>query len=223
MKKQVVILGSLVALLMAETAAGAEPNKDLVGSNVVKKSESTVAVAPTIGATSFSLIGDGGMGAKSGISIGAMSYWNIGVEKLDLEAGLQYMQMGGKDDYILAKIETNLDYLAAPIGVRYRAFSYGEQDKNFFFLRGGLAPTLLLSAKVKTDSIFGGGQEDDIKSQLNTMDVLAYAGVGGTYSLLPGQEILYDLSYMRGLQKVFKDADNHSEGFVASVSYSLAL
>lgn len=213
-KHHVFILAAAAALVFTQEVLAAEGTSQMAKPNF--------AIAPSIGLSSFSLKGDDAMGSKSGISVGAWGAMQSGVENLEIEAGLEYLQAGGKESVFFASVETNLDYLSLPLGARYRALAFGEKEQNAFFLRGGIAPALLLSAKYKA-SVLGYSEEQDIKDSISKTDVFAYLGAGGTYAMGDTHEIVYDVRYMRGLQKATVDSNTRNEGLIASVAYSIPL
>lgn len=206
--KAILAVGLVLAVILSKETLAAE-------------NQSTMAIAPSIGYTSFSIKGDNSTGFKGGYSVGALGYLNTGVDNLDYEVGLEYLQAGGSDNYLLAKVDYSLDYLAVPLGIRWKAFRYGAQSEKFFFIRAGLAPSYLLSAKAEASSIFGASQS--ISLDTNSFDLIAYLGIGGSYDVGNNQEILYDLRYLQGTQDVMKASASKNIGLTASVMYSISL
>ena len=216
MKTLVTTLAIALAILSTEQSFAA-------AENTVTTSQSNWTVAPSLGVTSFKLKTDSmDLDAKSGMSVGAEVYKATGVDGLDLVTGLQYLQSGGKKGDLFLSYEVNLDYLAVPVGVRWKAFTYGADDKNFMYLRGGIAAAFLVSAKEKA-TFLGATADGDIKDKVNGFDLMAVAGLGGSYSMGNNQHILYELNYLRGTQKVMKDETSHSEGYAFNVMYSIPL
>lgn len=218
MKTLITTLAIALAILSTERSYAAA-----AGENTLKASQSDWTVAPSLGITSFKLKTESvDYDSKSGMSVGAEVYKSTGVDGLDLITGLQYLQSGGKVGNVFANYEMNLDYLAVPVGVRWKAFTYGADDKNFMYLRGGVAAAFLMSAKGK-GTLGWMTEETDVKDQVNNFDLLAVAGLGGSYSMGNNQHILYELNYLRGTQKVMKEETSHSEGYAFNVMYSIPL
>jgi hypothetical protein len=214
------------ALALLSQTGFAAPSQNTVQTKIPGP---TSAIAPSLGFTSFALKADGyQVGAQSGISLGANYYHNIGTEDLDLEIGLHYLQTGGKQagyDQSLAFIDNSLNfsYVSLPIGARYKFFRFGAQTDNSVYAKGGVSPSYLVSAKFKSTSL-GQTVEQDMKGEVNSFDLMGYLGIGGTYNMGDHQEILYELSYMRGTQKVLKNyASNINEGTVLSIMYSIGM
>ncbi|MGZ5280431.1 MAG: outer membrane beta-barrel protein [Pseudobdellovibrionaceae bacterium] len=193
------------------------------------KSGSTSAIAPSLGFTSFALKTEGfDVGAQSGLSLGANYYHSLGIDNLDLEVGLHYLQTGGKqvgyEPTTLMYLENSLSfsYIALPIGARYKFYKFGAQAENTIYAKGGVAPSFLMSAKQKISAL-GLSEERDLKNEVNTFDLMGYIGLGGTYHMGSDQEILYELSYMQGTQQVLKQTDSVNEGAVISLMYSIGI
>lgn len=177
-----------------------------------------MTVSPVLGATSMSLKGSDISGSRGGLQAGALVNFESSVADLQYETGLLYSQAGAKNDAILASVEYELNYLAAPLGVQYR-FSGDERD--FWAARGGLTLAALMSAKFKSQ-VLGSGSESDIKDQTNTFDVLPYIGLVKSWSIGETQRLALDFTYTRGLMKVFKDQSSNTEGWTLNLAYGFA-
>ncbi len=215
MKTMITTLAIALAVLASEKSFAVEKSVASAGANWT--------IAPSVGVTSFQLKSDAAdLDSKAGMSVGAAVFKQTGITDLDFETGLQYIQAGGKNGNMFMSYEVNLDYLAIPLGIRWKAFNYGADGKNFMYLRTGATAAVLMSAKQKL-SLLGESEDGDIKDKVNTLDVMAVAGLGGSYSLGNDQHILYELNYLRGTQKVMKEGDSHSEGYALNVMYSIPL
>lgn len=184
---------------------------------------SRASIAPSIGVTSFALKAEGyEVGASAGLSVGAQYAHPIS-EELDFELGLHYFETGGKQgDAALIENKLTFAYISAPLGVRYKFLSYGEAAQNKIYVKGGAAPSYLVSAKQKV-TVLGESEESDIKADTNSFDLMAYVGLGTSYNMAPSQSLLVELSYFYGTQKVLKDFESRNEGLMASVMYSFEM
>lgn len=219
-QKTVTLIG-FVALMQTQALAAekAAPAADAATSTEsLASSRPAFAIAPKIELNSFSLKGDGNAtSAKGGYGLGAMAYMPI-LDTLDFELGAEYLQAGGKADLFGFGGQTDLEYLSIPLGARWHAFNYGSEGKSFFSVRGGIAPAYLMSAKTTV-----GGSSTDIKDQTNSWNYLGYLGLGMTCALANQQELLFELNYMTGLNKTFKDGNAKNEGYAFGFAYSLPL
>lgn len=194
-------------------------------SQTSRTKRSTNQIAPSLGFTAFSLKAPGyEVGTRGGFSAGANMYLSSGAENLDYEVGAHYFEAGGKQGNLFITNELMFGYLAIPLGIRWSFYRSQENAQNFAYLKGGLMPSLLLSAKQKvTDQFNDLSIEEDIKSDTNGFDLLAYVGIGGNYDLGGDHGILYELVYTQGTQKVLKDIESKNQGYMASVMYSIGM
>ncbi len=184
--------------------------------------------APVLGVSSFAMKAEGyEVGAQGGLVVGLSTFMGLGNPALDGEFGLQFMQTGGVQKGYLAdgtymENELTMSYLTIPLGVRWKFAPWGDQPNSALYLKGGLIPAFLMSSKQKVSAL-GMSLEKDIKSDTNSFDLMAQVGLGGSYELGNGQDLLLDLMYVHGTSKVLKAMSSTNEGLVASISYSMAL
>lgn len=189
---------------------------------------STTRWAPQLGVSSFALKAEGyEVGAHSGLVIGMSGFKSLGSPELDGEFAIQFLQTGGVqkgflNDGTYMENELTMSYLAIPLGVRWKVAPWGEQPNSSIYLKGAIVPAFLMSSQQKV-SVLGATIEKDLKSETNSFDLMMQAGIGGCYDVGNGQDILLDLTYVRGTSKVLKELNTINEGLVASISYSMAL
>ena len=221
-QKTFATLGAL--LLMSFTAMAQESNQSTL------KRESAWALQPTLSLTSFQIAGGGDMpsGARAGLGVGGVAQLHYSRD-FDFEMGLGYLQAGNKEAYVIvgndeivAENEITLDYITVPLAASWNFIRFGEREQNKAFLKGGITPSFLTAAKQRI-MVFGASAEADIKDQTNGFDLMARVALGGTYEFSTDAGLAYELSYVRGTQKVFKEATGTNEGILASISYSIAM
>jgi len=188
--------------------------------------KSTLRWAPQLGISSFALKAEGfNVGAHEGLVIGASGFYGLGSDTLDAEFGLQLLQTGGVQKGYLADgtyMENSLkmSYLAIPLGVRWKLGPLGDQPNSAIYLKGGLVPSFLMASS-QVVTVLGARIEKDIKGDTNGFDLMAQVGVGASYDVGNGNELLMDLLYVKGTSKVLKEMNSTNEGLVASVSISM--
>lgn len=220
-QKTLTVTLSLAVALVATTASAAD---GMSASSVTTGTR----WAPQLGVSSFALKADGyEVGAHEGLVVGMSGFKSLGSPELDSEFGLQFLQTGGVqkgflNDGTYMENALTMSYLAIPLGVRWKVAPWGEQPNSSVYLKAAIVPAFLMASQQKV-SVLGASIEKDIKSETNSFDLMTQAGIGGCYDVGNGQDILLDLTYVRGTSKVLKDLNTTNEGLVASISYSMAL
>lgn len=212
---------SLIALGLSSAFA---ETKAPTGGESVATHQSAITIVPEIGDTNFHVTGRDS-GFKSASLIGAAARFNTSMEKVKWSVGLQYLQTGYKlkQDFGFLSIilgEVSMEYLAIPLKAEYM---FGDPNSGGFkfFANGGLTPAYLLSAKRK-DVYDGDGKEKGIRGDMNGLDILAGAGIGGRFGTSIGAfEIVFE--YQKGLMKIEKEDNIKNEGYIAKVGYNYAL
>ena len=176
-------------------------------------------VSPLLGATSMSLKGSDISGSRGGLQAGALVAIDSGIADLQYETGLFYSQAGAKDDAILASVEYELNYIAAPVGVVYRL---SGDERSYWAARGGLTLAALMSAKAKSQ-VFGDANETDIKDQTNGFDTLPYVGIAKSWAMSTDQRLVLDFNYTRGLMQVLKNQSSNTEGWNVNLAYGFQM
>lgn len=161
--------------------------------------------------------------SKGGNSIGVTAQLPLADQQLLVETGLEYMESSSKlsAEYGIFSLEyqtLKMSHLAIPLRAKY-LFSDAASSDTRFYAKGGLMPTLLLSAKTKT--LDG---ETDSKSDMNSLGLYAQAGIGGDWatSFYNGR-VSVDLMYNYGLTKVFKEEGGRSSGLSLIAGYIIEL
>jgi hypothetical protein len=191
-----------------------------------------IKVTPTLGYNNLNIeggsvqvegVGPSELKAKGGNSVGVLVQMPVKTRSLLFESGLEYMETSSKAtiEALIFSFETlslKMSHLAIPLRAKYVFGDSSSQDTRYF-VKGGLMPTILMSAK--TNTIDG---EIDSKSNLNSMGLLAQAGLGGDWatSFYNGRVSL-DLMYNYGLTKVFKEGSGRSSGISINAGYIIEL
>ena len=176
-------------------------------------------LAPTLGASSFKLSGTE-LDSRGGILAGAQILYNTGVQGLKVETGINYLEAGAKTDALFASAEIALGYIAIPILANWTF--YNTSGGTQLYTKGGAIVNYLVSAKQKAEFL-GASEEQDIKDQMNSLDVMATVGFGGRWSIFSDMLLAVDVSYAKGMMTVAKDTDGKSEGFILGTSLMIPL
>ncbi|WP_413290020.1 outer membrane beta-barrel protein [Bdellovibrio sp. HCB337] len=207
MKKQFKTLVTVCALL---TVTAMEANAAMA---------EKISIVPVLGGNSFNY-GGSGMDSRGGTLAGANVYMSTGVEGLQLETGLNYLETGAKTNMLFVSAEKALGYIAIPVLANWQF--YKTSGGTELFLKGGAYITQLMSAKLKMQG-FGGSAEEDIKSQISNNDVLVTAGFGGRWTVFSNLQAALDLNYAQGLIKTEKDGTGKSSGLILGTSLIIPL
>jgi len=201
--------------------------------NATKEQETLggrIKIIPTLGYTNFKLSGMRSEGSdtnslsfksKGGNSIGVLSQIPID-EKLDFETGLEYFESGGSYTldsgfFSLTLAELKLSYLAIPLRAKYM-FNSPNTEGFRYYGKGGITATYLTQAKYETFL----GTSQDVKSDMNSVDVLLNGGVGLDWQAAGGRAN-FDFNYNYGTQKVSKSAGGKAEGFMLQLGYAIEI
>ena len=219
------ILFVLTGFMIIQLQAHAQTKEG--SSRIAARREATpLRISPQLGYSNFALkTEDYEIGAKEGMTVGLNSYIEI-TTGVDFETGLHYMSMGGqqKGELFGQSISNTLtlSYLAVPLNVRYKFLQLEGPGDPQLYLKGGMILAILTAAK--QDLTLGGVSVNrDIKQDTKSFDLLPSLSLGGSYNLGDQQELLVDLTYMRGTQNIFSDFQSSNEGLIASISYSLEI
>lgn len=205
------------ACLMAASFQAEAQSHTQPGNTLTMNAQERAHWSPSLGVTAMQLQGGEFSGnTKSGISVGISYLDTTPVADLSYDVGLSYLPMGAQIDAFFAKYEINLDYIALPLGLRYQ-LNHPQAEGMKWFLKAGVVPTALVSAKEKL-TVLGESQENNIKDQLASTDVLLTAGVATSYSM-SGNQILVDLDYLQGTTKVSSEL-GRNQGLMAKVGVS---
>ena len=183
-------------------------------------------ISPQLGISSFAIkTEDLEIGAKDGLTVGMNSYMEIAPE-VDFETGLHYMTMGGQQKGTLfgesISNTLSLSYLAIPLSVRYKFHQMEGPGDPRLYIKGGMTLAFLTSAK--QDLTLGSVSVNrDIIEKTKGFDLLPSISLGGSYNLGNFQEVLVDITYMRGTQSVFSEFQSSNEGMIGTISYSLEI
>lgn len=179
--------------------------------------------SPVLGidASKFAEDGDyGDSGSQSLIGIQAGVDINAPInEQLSFESGLKLAGKGtksgsGSEEYSY-NTKTNMTYIDVPLLTRY---SFGQG----FSAYGGVQPSVLVSAKQKTDGIEGGSSGQNVKDNFKGTDLAGSIGVG--YQFKNG--IRLNLGYDHGFSNIAKSESFgagkiNSRTFKFTVGYQL--
>lgn len=128
-------------------------------------------------------------------------------ERLSLEGGLRYAGKGNKTSFEDSDGEENynysdktrLNYLDVPLLARYKVGQGG------FGVYAGVQPSLLLSAKRKSEGTGSENQTADVKDSYKSLDMAGSVGVGYAF----GNGFQINAGYDHGFTNI---ADNNSFG-----------
>lgn len=182
--------------------------------------EGSYSLAPQFGITSFT-IGGSGMSSRSGMVVGAEFYIPLPFENMRFETGLNFMEMGAKNDYWLASTEYEISALTVPLLAQW-TFSRNEESGRQWSLRGGAILTQTMGAKLKDSSIFG-GTETDVKGDVAANDVLLTAGLGWSTKVFDDYRVTIDGSYSQGTVNTIKSNTGKSSGYALATSLVIPL
>lgn len=151
---------------------------------------------------------------------------DIGKSAMVFETGLIYRQMENSikegSGNSLYGSERNFGYLSSPILGKY--FLSGESGRGFF-VRGGLAPALLIS---KSQTVISAGRREELQSdemlETRRFDVLVNFGLGANIHLSEKTSLVLGAEYVRGLMdfSLRPDSDyNQAYGLTAGLALAL--
>lgn len=213
MKKFLILTIAITCGSMMNLANAAE------GESRINTATNKIKIVPSLGYTYFNISGaNSSYKATSGSLAGVLA--QVPMDKtLTLESGLEYVETGAKQSMSFGWLELDtaqikVASLAIPLRAKYM-FNAEEVESTRYYIKGGLTPLLMMSAKLET-----GAESTDIKSELNNFDILTQAGFGGEW-LMSGGHVNLDLSYNYGLTKVSKTEGGRNVGWVVQAGYAI--
>lgn len=222
-KKQMTTL--LIALFFPLVSLATEGDTSV--SADLPQEESTLTIIPMIGGNSMNVTGvkandsiPTNGNAKSGSMIGVLAGYKLGFLDSTIESGLMYMESGTLFGSSLAGIEYNLSYLSVPINWRVPVFTFG---KTKFHVKTGVIPSYLIDSEVKGIGFFSGYEFESEKDSFNKFDVIAQAGIGGSYPVYDNFHVHADLSYLKGFQEVTKDGGGTNQGLSLALALAISI
>lgn len=142
-------------------------------------------------------------------------------EQVSLESGLHLAGKGGKSSFesdgdgegaYSFEDKTRLNYLDVPLLARYRL---GESG---FSIYGGVQPSLLLSAKQKSDGTGSESQSTNIRDRYKSLDMAGSLGVGYGF----GNGLRINFGYDHGFSNIVK-SDAFGSGKISNRTFKLTL
>ena len=181
-----------------------------------RPSRADFRVTPVAGLSLMSLKNDNGDDAAStdsGLAVGALV--DVGRGMATFQTGLIYNQFGGRTSTSAGDEVVSLDYLSIPIVGKLNVLRNVDRT---FYLKGGLMPSLLLDRRVKVSS------DESRDFSARPADLAAVGGIGAALPISPGNSLILDAQYIRGLLSVSEGTQVlHSEGFSIMAGLSIAL
>lgn len=190
-----------------------------LSANAFAANSDKFSIAPQVGMTLFKVMGSG-LDSKAGSTAGMDVLIPLGVEGLRLQTGLNYLETGAKTSLLFASAEFDLRYLTLPVLANWTF--YQTSGRTDFYMKGGGIISQVVSAKAKT-TVFGTTDEQDIKDQVNSNDILFTAGLGFTTEVFGDWRAGLDMSYVKGTKDVFKAQEGLAEGYVIGASMIIPL
>lgn len=217
------VLFLLVGIIAVHLSAQAQSGRSQAE---VQSLAEPLRLSPQLGYSSFALKTESyEVGPKEAMTVGINSYFGI-MPAVDLETGLHYMTMGGRQQgKILGQDISNtltFSYFAVPVNIRYKFLQLNAPGNPNLYIKGGVVLALLNSA-VQDITVNSFSVTKDIKQDTKNFDLLPSVSLGSSYELGNHQDLLLDLTYMRGTQKILSEYQAVNEGFLAAISYSLAI
>ncbi|UFH36243.1 porin family protein [Flavobacterium acetivorans] len=180
--------------------------------NAQVKEKGVIEITPKIGTSSFSEYNEENNSTEfnSGVELGATVdyYFN---NRWSLRSGLIFDKMGGKYDVGDPFLwEDQLNYLSIPVNANWHFGSTRKWNLNF-----GLAPSFLMSAKLKEN-----GYTSDIpSSEIKSFQLGFTFGIGYKIGITEKFGILIDAQWFNGLTNINKT--NSSEITNGGYSFNL--
>jgi hypothetical protein len=188
----------------------------------VMNTNEKLKLVPSLGYTYFNIQGgDTAYESKGGSSAAVLIQMPMNAD-LELESGLEYIETGAKQSvsFGIFSFDTSnitIKNLAIPLRAKY-SFNTTQAEGTHWYGKAGLTPTYVMAAELESM-----GTTQDIKSELNSFNILTQAGVGADWQVTMGGRVNVDFSYNYGLNKVSKNDNGRAAGFQLQAGYSIEL
>ncbi len=186
-----------------------------------------ISILPVLGLNSFTIESSK---TKTKANEGLMAGFlvEVGTIRTTLETGLIFNQIGAKTDFQPTdgnnnKLETierfhDLEYVSFPL---IGKFYVSGHRVNGFYLKGGVIPSFITSAKeIITEK--DKEQNKDVRKDFNAVDYLGQIGLGGKIRLSKRISLALDASFNRSLAAINKTNTKEDNGEMFNQGLSLS-
>ncbi len=137
----------------------------------------------------------------------------IGTEKLVLETGALYRQLGTTVENGLGDNSFTANYISVPLSAKY--YFSGQESTSLYLKAGAMGSTLLSNNTIYATRTTQVGP--------NKWETAVLAGVGVKFNLASSTDLLLEANYTRAIDSVFSDQNIYRSDLAAALGVAVNL